>query len=333
MIGSVIVLGAISLLTVTGIVGGGKAYVDSREAKAIIEKAKLVQDSACERQEMAGQKTEKDLKELGEWKLKLAQQPLERFITLFKQVKNVERHSEGIDDLKKFQIDEKSIAQLEKISISAKEIGASVVGGGIVGGVAAAGAYGLAGTIGIASTGAAISGLSGAAASSATLAWLGGGALAAGGGGVALGTAVLGGIVVAPAVFLVGGYAYLKSAEKLDDAKAQAEKVNKYAAEVDVVVQRCTALSNLANLYTGIIKKLYNLVEKNNNALADVIKREGNDYRLYSQEAKETFAVALVTAQATNAMLNTSLLDKVNSDNLNKEAYSVARIVRVKLGL
>lgn len=45
---------------------------------------------------------------------------------------------------------------------------------------------------GAASTGTAISSLSGAAATNATLAWLGGGSLAAGGGGMAAGTAVLG---------------------------------------------------------------------------------------------------------------------------------------------
>ena len=45
--------------------------------------------------------------------------------------------------------------------------------------------------IGAASTGTLISTLSGAAASNATLAWLGGGSLAAGGGGIAAGTMVL----------------------------------------------------------------------------------------------------------------------------------------------
>ncbi len=51
--------------------------------------------------------------------------------------------------------------------------------------------------LGTASTGAAISGLSGVAATNAAMAWLGGGSLAAGGGGVALGSVILtGGVVV-----------------------------------------------------------------------------------------------------------------------------------------
>lgn len=52
-------------------------------------------------------------------------------------------------------------------------------------------AMGVATTFGVASTGAAVSSLTGAAATNAALAWLGGGTLAAGGGGVAAGEALL----------------------------------------------------------------------------------------------------------------------------------------------
>jgi len=53
-------------------------------------------------------------------------------------------------------------------------------------------AMGIATTFGVASTGTAISTLSGAAATNAALAWLGGGAIAAGGGGMAAGNIILG---------------------------------------------------------------------------------------------------------------------------------------------
>ena len=72
---------------------------------------------------------------------------------------------------------------------SAINIGA----GSIAGGSLAIGSWALVTTLGSASTGAAISGLSGVAATNATLAWFGGGALAAGGAGMAGGMAVLGG--------------------------------------------------------------------------------------------------------------------------------------------
>ena len=64
-------------------------------------------------------------------------------------------------------------------------------------------------TFGTASTGAAISALSGAAATNAALAWVGGGALAAGGGGMATGHAVL--ALTGPVGWTVGGLALVGS--------------------------------------------------------------------------------------------------------------------------
>lgn len=74
------------------------------------------------------------------------------------------------------------------------EIGSGAAGGAFGAGVATLGptaAMGVATTFGVASTGTAISSLSGAAATNAALAWLGGGTLAAGGGGMAAGQLLL----------------------------------------------------------------------------------------------------------------------------------------------
>jgi len=76
----------------------------------------------------------------------------------------------------------------------------TAAGGAGLGTAAAAGSWSLVALFGTASTGTAISTLGGAAASNATLAWLGGGALAAGGAGMAGGTLVLGSIALAPVV-------------------------------------------------------------------------------------------------------------------------------------
>lgn len=113
----------------------------------------------------------------------------------------------------------------------------NVIGGGVAslvgGALAGFGAYGGVGLLATASTGTAISTLSGAAATNATLAWLGGGSLASGGLGVAGGTMVLGGLVTGPAL-AVAVWVMASSAEKAkNDAytnlnKARAiEKSNK----------------------------------------------------------------------------------------------------------
>ena len=77
-------------------------------------------------------------------------------------------------------------------AIKSLGIGAAGTAGTAGAGVAAAaGLYTAVGIMGTASTGAAISGLTGAAAHSARMAWLGGGALSAGGAGIAGGAATL----------------------------------------------------------------------------------------------------------------------------------------------
>lgn len=103
--------------------------------------------------------------------------------------------------------------------------------GAAVGGAAAYGTFMAAVSFGTASTGAAISGLSGAAATNAALALLGGGTLAAGGAGVAGGTMLLTGIVAAPALLLaVGGLVWMAKrnqrqqqelSARLDEAEAE----------------------------------------------------------------------------------------------------------------
>ena len=101
--------------------------------------------------------------------------------------------------------------------------------------LAAFGAYGSVGLLASASTGTAISGLTGVAATNATLAWLGGGSLAAGGFGMAGGMVALGGIALAPAL-AVGG---LWLASKSEKALTQAYK---YSADVDKAVEQLNLL-------------------------------------------------------------------------------------------
>jgi hypothetical protein len=93
---------------------------------------------------------------------------------------------------------------------------------GIASGVGTAlGAWALVGQLGVASTGTAISSLSGVALTNATLAWFGGGALAAGGGGMAAGTAVIGGIVAVPILLITGIFSHLSANKKINEIEAK----------------------------------------------------------------------------------------------------------------
>lgn len=144
----------------------------------------------------------------------------------FDKVQNIPNEEKmRYEELKQIRLNWKN--QVDEIIKKYEEIknkdaaAAGVAGVGIGAGVAVAAlgpgvAMGIATTFGVASTGTAISALSGAAATYASLAWLGGGALAAGGGGMAAGEAFLAlmgpvGLAIAGFGIIAGGLLFWKN--------------------------------------------------------------------------------------------------------------------------
>lgn len=146
----------------------------------------------------------------------------------------------------------------DKLSVSITEINnwelksgdaiksvANIISSAGVGYGTAAGIYTAVTMFGTASTGTAISTLSGIAAKNATLAWFGGGAISAGGGGIALGTTVLGFTAFVPALFILG-LSRKSSAEKFRtevEAKIaqmdiEEEKMKNELAKVNIILKR-----------------------------------------------------------------------------------------------
>lgn len=108
------------------------------------------------------------------------------------------------------------------VKISAVEIAGGAM---VVGGASAGTAVTIASTLGAAaSTGTAISSLSGAAATNATLAWLGGGTVAAGGGGIAAGTAIISTVATGGAVVAIAGVGVITKQvwDNLNESQRQA---------------------------------------------------------------------------------------------------------------
>lgn len=126
------------------------------------------------------------------------------------------------------EVEIRGLREQTEVSVlrSLTESAAGAITGAGVGAGTAAGVFAAVSAAATASTGTAIASLSGAAASSATLAWLGGGSLAAGGMGVAGGTAVLTGIVALPALLAVGGVLVWKGRRLRREAAAEAEKLD-----------------------------------------------------------------------------------------------------------
>ena len=124
----------------------------------------------------------------------------------------------------------------------------SVAAGSLAGVAAGGGAYLGVGSLATASTGTAISGLSGAAATNATLAWLGGGSLASGGFGMAGGTLVLGGLVAGPLLAIGGSVFAAKAAKAKDQAIDSYYDIEAQVKKGRVVISKLNAIEEHTTL-------------------------------------------------------------------------------------
>ena len=148
----------------------------------------------------------------------------------FDQIRNIPNEKKlEYDKIKNISLSWKQqVDKIENDYEAAKktDIGRGAVGGLLGAGVATLGptaAMGIATSFGVASTGTAISSLSGIAATNAALAWLGGGALSVGGGGMAAGNIFLG--LAGPLVWTIAGIAIVGSAFLFWKAKSEKEKL------------------------------------------------------------------------------------------------------------
>ena len=313
-----------------GIFKSGKAIADNNEANNVNDRARRLQETITTNLKNARDKSKTALERLGNKKLHVCEVPIGKFITLAEMIKNIEfSESEGLDELGKFKIDKQSFAELKEINILAASFAKGAAGGAIAGGAVAFGAYSAAGAFAAASTGTAIAGLSGAAATNATLAFFGGGALAAGGFGMAGGMAVLGGVVAGPALLVLGAVMGSKASANLDNAYSNLAKVREAEAEVDVMVSACNGIMKRADLFTRILVKLELLVSPQIENLARIIKDEGTDYSKYSTASKNDVAAVFATVKAIKAMLDTPILNDKGA--LTEESEKVAEAVNRKL--
>ncbi len=146
-------------------------------------------------------------------------------------------------------------AMSARIANAIRGAAAGGAAGAAVGGAAAYGAFTAAALFGTASTGTAISTLSGVAATNATLALLGGGTLAAGGAGMAGGTLLLTGMVAAPAAALAaaGFYVLRKRRTKKEEERLRTE-VEAAEAALDQSQQGFDSMIDVLHRATAIME-------------------------------------------------------------------------------
>ena len=306
--------------TIDAVIDNDKAKDINSDANSIVSEAKKLINSS---KDASG----KSLKALGEKKAYVLDNGIKRFLREFRKLKNVDfSQVKGLDERDKFIIDEQDLTNLREMSDFASSILGGTATGAGAGALVAFGAYSGAMALGTASTGTAIVTLSGAAATNATLAFLGGGSLAAGGLGMAGGMAVLGGLVAAPALAVLGIFMGSSASKNLDNAYSNLSEAKKFREEMKTAASLCNGIRIRAYMFDRLLIRLDAMLYQAVAGMRIAIQTNGTDYRNFSDNEKHLVATAASLAKAVKTILDTPILTK--DGNLTPESLSTAREVQ-----
>lgn len=289
-------------------IGGAK---DHSEASDINDSAQSLVNTANRNVNEQRKVTNATLEDYGSRKLRAFNGVIAEFIETFGRLKNVETiTSPELDKLDLGDFSKVSLDGLKNDYALLKSSGLGM-GAGLGGGAALAfGAYNGTMLLASASTGTAISALSGVAATNATLAWLGGGAIAAGGGGIALGTMVLGGMVAGPALAIFGHFVGSKGEEALNYAHSNLEQAHTIHDEAALMIDKLQAIEQVSSLANGTFSKISSHLRHAIVDLKAVIHSNGEDYSTFATENRATVFRSVKFAQLLKAMIDTPILDQ-----------------------
>ena len=314
-----------------GIAKSIKAGIDQKDANEVNEKATRIVNVATDTTNTCRKNSGDAITNLGQKKIDVLNDSIKPFVETFEKIHNVElADSKGLSEASKIVIDKQAIDELKAMHSMAGSLLGGVAGGATIGAVTAFGAYGAVSTFAAASTGTAIASLSGAAATNATLAFLGGGSLAAGGLGVAGGTAVLGGLVAGPALAVMGFIVGAKASTNKDNAYSNLAKAREFEEQMKATKIMCRGIRLRANMFERLLIDLDLLFVPLLDSMKTIIKEYGTDYSKYPENAQHVIAEALATAGAIKAVLDTPILTE--EGNLTEESSKIREVIDPVLG-
>lgn len=307
------------------VISGIKAIEDRKKSIQTREEADLLKADIEKTNEAMREDLNEALEEFGKYRLEALSTTVGRFLDCLEKMNQRSKVKEyefltGIDltieEIKEMEsVDMKASDALRTLAVSGGFAAIGIVGTpmAVTGAVTAMCA---------ASTGTAISSLSGAAASNAVLAWLGGGTIASGGGGVAAGTLVLGAATatatVGLAVIAAGTLASRFYAKKNTEAEA-------YLAEVKVWAEQVQAGWTVLSGVKKRIDELHDLTEKLEirticelEELEKVIHVFDSDNQAHVKQ----FQQCAILAKSMSELAQTPLLD--DDGNLSEQSGLIA---------
>lgn len=304
---ALIVWGAAAGIAALGVKKGVDAYSDFDSAKSIGAAAESKYKAAEYELEKAREITQQSLISLGELKAAIFSNQIHHLVEMQKKFRS---KLEGFDE----KVFLENLPDVEIQVERSNELLGGVASGLASGALLTFGTYGAVGAFATASTGTAISALSGVAATNATLAWLGGGALSAGGFGMAGGMIALGGIALAP-LLAIGGFVAAGKAEK---AKTNAEK---YSADVDVAVAKMDEVKL-------ILKGIRIAASEQAEVINETAKRF-DDIKVYDMTDRIAFNRMFAIGKALKQILDVPV---INSDGTANENLRIECEGLLKLG-
>lgn len=305
----------------TGVGLGISGGVKMKKANDKLKKAKERNDENLARLERGNKAACSAMDVLGNNEMRILA-GFKEFSDLFERIHNRPEFSD-------IKVGDVKIPRFKGSDIKEASIGASILVGGLggaalgtAGGFAASGATTAAVmAIGTASTGTAISTLSGVAATNATLAAIGGGSLAAGGGGIALGTTLLGAATLGVGL-LVGGviFSFTGSsiAGKADEAMTTVEKNEQ---KINEIYYYLLDLRNTADSYNRTLLKLesiYNIQLKRMRRIIDSSYDKTINWMDLSKEEQHVIENMVLIVGALYGMCKVQLVKKAPDSDFNE---------------
>lgn len=307
-----LLVGAAVLAGGFGVKKGLDAKADFNRAKELNNEAKETYDDACSSLEAARDGAQEAVNKLGRLKFDIYELHLIPFVEAFSKIKNIDFQDQQLkQEFSLAGLSKDDMLSVQKAALDMRQI----VGGGVTalgaGGLAGLAAYGGVGLLGAttATTGAAIGGLSGVAATNATLAWLGGGALSAGGFGMAGGAAVLGGIVAGPVLAIGGMMLASKAEEARHNAYSNREKARAAAEQMKTAEAVTRGIRKRFNEIHGVLNRLNKTFQPLLNGLQAIVANS-TDYSTYSVADRKGIMMAAAIAKTLKNVMEAPLLDQ-----------------------
>ena len=296
---------------VAGAGAAATAVNNNSKAKEINEEANDLIENSRRWLDLQRERTNGKLQHLGKLKLRVLNNEVKKFLENFRKIKSVNLNGlQAFSELNRLKSPKQSLAELGSLQSLASSFGRGTLAGAAGGAITAFAAYGAAMTFASASTGTAIATLSGAAATNATLAFFGGGSLAAGGFGMTCGTFVLGGLVAGPALLVMGLITGARASANLDRARSNKAEAERIAEQLRTAGEQCSAVSAKSDLFSRLLDRASRYLSPLVYSLGAIVAKEGLDYERYSPSAQRTVGAACSMALTVKTIIDTPILTR-----------------------